>query len=150
MPVLSFSRKTDYALMALAELAMSGAERLSARELADRCGIALPVLRNLLKAMARGGLLESSFGAVGGYHLAVPAREITVMRVIESVDGPVSFARCCDDDAETCRLEQACRIRWSIRGVNERIVDILRTTTIEDLLHSASDDRVPLEIAGKE
>ena len=143
--MLSLTRKTDYALVALAELAQRAGERLSARELGERCGVSLPVLRNLLKALTRVGMLESSIGADGGYRIARPASTISLMNVIEAVDGPVMTVRCCTDtsDDDACRMEHNCRIRGSIRGVHARILDILRDTTIEDLVREAPNGGHP-------
>lgn len=133
--MLSLSRRADYALLAMAELASSPGETLSARELSGRCGVPLPMLRNLLKALCRGGLLRSSIGAVGGYALAGPACGVSVLDVVEVIEGEVVLARCCDSrEGERCVVEHDCRIRRAVQGVQRRILGILEQTSIEDLL----------------
>ena len=65
------TRKTDYALVALAGLARHPAAYASARDLAGQLQLPLPVLRNILKQLAAAGLLASTRGPSGGYKLAV-------------------------------------------------------------------------------
>lgn len=166
--MLCFTRKTDYALVALAELALAdggGQDRgcLSARALSDRSHLPLPVLRNLLKTLSRGGLLESVQGSGGGYRLCRDASEISVLEVIELVDGPARLARCCDpsDQSRTagqagqaggeserpnesqnegcaCSFEGTCPIRAGIRGLHDAVLRPLRMATIADLASAAS------------
>ena len=67
--MLSLNRKTDYALVALAGLCAAD-QRLSARDLAGRLQLPLPVLRNILKVLTQRGVLRSEQGSRGGYRLA--------------------------------------------------------------------------------
>ena len=70
--MLAFTRKTDYALIALTHMAKHSEECNSAREIAGLYGIPLPLLMNILKQMAQRGLAQSVRGPRGGYRLAMP------------------------------------------------------------------------------
>ena len=74
-PMIVLTRKTDYALVAMAHLAHHPGEEgiSSARDIADRYHVPLPVLMNILKTLNREGLVISVRGARGGYRLARPA-----------------------------------------------------------------------------
>jgi Rrf2 family protein len=114
--MLSVTRKTDYALVALARLAEAqgaGREVLSARRIGEEAGIPVPALMNILKDLGRGGLVRASRGALGGYALAKTPREITVARVIESIEGRVRILPCCEEnETDACR---ECAARSRIR-----------------------------------
>ncbi len=146
--MLSFTRKTDYALVALARLAEVKAAHagpghpgpgfLSARQIGEQYGIPLSVLMNLLKDLVKGGVVRSSRGAQGGYSLALPPEEITVSRVVASLEGPVKFAPCCGEDeteaCRDCRIAPRCPITDSVRSLNGRINDYLGRVTLADLV----------------
>jgi Rrf2 family protein len=85
------SAKTDYAVRAAAELAASETGVWVKTEIvADRQGIPLPFLLNILAELRTAGLVQSRRGAEGGYRLALAADEIAVADVIRAVDGPLA------------------------------------------------------------
>ena len=144
--MLSFTRKTDYALVALARLAEQAGssdggrdeEVLSARQIGNQYGIPLPVLMNILKELVKGGLVRSTRGVQGGYSLATNPQEITVARVIESIEGPVKFLPCCEEDeavaCRECRIHPRCPITDSVRTLNGYLNDYLNRITLADLV----------------
>ncbi|MGB0714432.1 MAG: RrF2 family transcriptional regulator [Phycisphaerae bacterium] len=94
--MLSLTRKCDYALVAMAELARNGRRTISARGLAAEVGIRVPVLTNVLHRLQRHGLVTSRKGARGGYSLSRPPTMITLADVIEAIEGDVRLTPCCD------------------------------------------------------
>lgn len=141
MPLLT--RKTDYALLALASMAKAENEAISARALADSVELPLPVLRNLLKLLATQGLLRSTRGTKGGYRLARPAREISIATVVEAVEGPIRLLQCCPgpdgSPSETCRLEDTCAIRDNVRRVHDGLIGYLAQVTLAELASEQSE-----------
>ncbi len=133
-----FTRKTDYALVALAGLARRGPDAAaSARDLAEQLHLPLPVLRNILKELATHGLLDSTRGPSGGYCLARAPREITLAEVIEVIEGPVQLVRCCPTTAgerPTCQLEDSCMIKGNVRGIHERLMRFLNDVTLDEIV----------------
>jgi Rrf2 family protein len=145
--MLGMTRKTDYALVALACLAEASAadgEPLSVRRIAERYGLPLPQMMSVLKDLQRSGLVESTRGVRGGYRLAVGADWLELISVIEAVEGPVRFAACCDDEPEvdlcvSCQVSDRCPITVGTKKVHELIVGLLRRITIRDLMESRID-----------
>ena len=139
--MLSLTRKTDYALVALAGLAAKwpgGDGGASAHELAEQWDLPLPALRNILKALARHGVVVSTQGVSGGYRLARPADHITLSEVVQAVQGPIRLALCCSDSNDehgnhTCRLEDSCRIKATVRGVHHRLMEFLAQVTLAQI-----------------
>jgi Rrf2 family protein len=87
--VISVTSKSRYAVVALAELARSGERPVPIAALAERRRIPVQFLEQLFSTLRRGGLLTSHRGMRGGYTLARPAEEITVLEVVQALDGKV-------------------------------------------------------------
>ena len=148
--LFSLTRKTDYALVALARLARQADEAgppLSARELAQEYQLPVPIMMTVLKELHRGGLIVSRRGVNGGYCLDRPAERITLGEVIDAIEGPPRMALCCEDQAgQRCELERHCPITVSIRRFNDRLTTLVGRLTLTDLLASGID--VPLSQVG--
>jgi Rrf2 family protein len=87
--VISVTSKSRYAVVALAELARSGSSPVPIAQVAERRGIPVQFLEQLFSTLRRAGILVSHRGAKGGYTLARPAGEITVLEVVQALDGVV-------------------------------------------------------------
>src|SRR4051812_26128193 len=87
---MRLSQSAAYALHALAHLAgREGDAPLSSRDIARACHVPERFLQKVLKPLAAAGVLRSAMGANGGYRLAKPAGKITLLEVVELVDGPI-------------------------------------------------------------
>jgi Rrf2 family protein len=143
--MLSLTRKSDYALVALVSLAERPDELQSARELADRLNLPQAALRNILKDLTRSGMLDSIQGTSGGYRLARDASDISLADVIQVIEGPVRLTTCCSTDtapeSEGCRREDGCRIKATVRGINQRLSDFLTTVSLAELAREAIQHR---------
>ncbi len=140
--LLALTRKTDYALVAMVALAESAPGSRSARDLSDSLLLPAAALRNILKDLARAGLLESTQGSAGGYRLPVPADRVTLASIVRAIEGPVRLVPCCTPgvpaDAEACRREDSCRIKSVVRTLNDRLAGFLAEVTLADLLAETS------------
>ncbi len=88
--MLSITTKSPYAIRALVELARAGdAAPVPIGELARRRDIPVQFLEQLFAVLRRAGVLSSQRGVKGGYSFARPATEVTVLEVVELLDGPV-------------------------------------------------------------
>jgi Rrf2 family protein len=88
--VLSITTKSPYAVRALVELARAGASGpVPIGELARRRDIPVQFLEQLFAVLRRAGILRSQRGVKGGYSFARPPAEVTVLDVVELLDGPL-------------------------------------------------------------
>ena len=88
--MISITTKSPYALQALAELGRQGAEKpVPIGELARRRDIPVQFLEQLFASLRRAGILRSQRGVKGGYSFARPPAEITVLEIVELLDGPL-------------------------------------------------------------
>jgi Rrf2 family protein len=93
--VLRLTQKSKYAVRALVELALKDGESpLGVAEIARRQRIPDRFLEQIFGDLRRANVLESRRGAHGGYSFAIPPEEITVLDVVEILDGEVRPARC--------------------------------------------------------
>src|SRR3954464_6853037 len=88
--MLSITTKSPYALKALTELGRRGGDSpVPIGERARRRGIPVQFLEQLFAVLRRAGILKSQRGVKGGYSFARPPGEVTVLEVVELLDGPV-------------------------------------------------------------
>jgi Rrf2 family cysteine metabolism transcriptional repressor len=86
--VLAITSKSPYAIRALAELARSGnAGPVPIGEIARRRDIPVQFLEGLFATLRRAGILNSQRGVKGGYSFARPADQLTVLEVVEALEG---------------------------------------------------------------
>jgi Rrf2 family protein len=140
--MLTLTRKTEYAMIAVCHLAHAGHKVVSARDIAEAHGVPLPLLMNVLKRLNRTGHVHSVRGAKGGYVLAVPPEQFTLDGLIEAVEGPVHLVRCTNPakNARRCTLTRPCPLRASVRKVHDRLRDFLGAVTIADLAFDVRPD----------
>ena len=144
--MLRLSKKTDYALIALKDLASSPeGSSSSAREIAARYNIPVELMAKVLQRLAKRGLLASHHGKRGGYDLARPATMISVADVIQAVDGPVAVTACSDID-ETCEQYSTCNVRDPLWRLKDRIVRTLAEFTIDELAREEHEELLPVEV----
>jgi Rrf2 family cysteine metabolism transcriptional repressor len=116
--MLSITTKSPYALRALAELARTGgAGPVPIGELARRRDIPVQFLEQLFAVLRRAGVLRSQRGVKGGYSFARDPAEVTVLEVVELLDGRVGAG------AESIFAEAAEAARAVL--VNATIADIV-------------------------
>jgi Rrf2 family protein len=87
--MISVTSKSRYAVVAMAELARSGNRPVPIATLAERRGMPVQFLEQLFSTLRRAGFLEGHRGVKGGYTLARSAEEITVLEVVQALDGKV-------------------------------------------------------------
>jgi Rrf2 family cysteine metabolism transcriptional repressor len=87
--LLVITAKSAYAVRALAELARRGSSPVPIGEVAARRDISPQFLESLFVTLRRGGVLQSQRGVKGGYSLARAAEQITVLEVVELLEGEV-------------------------------------------------------------
>jgi Rrf2 family transcriptional regulator, cysteine metabolism repressor len=87
--LLTISTKGPYALRALVELARAGEGPVPIGELARRRDIPVQFLEQLFAALRRAGVLRSQRGVKGGYSFARRPEDLTVLEIVELLDGPV-------------------------------------------------------------
>jgi len=132
---MRISTGRSYAVRALVELAEREAVapgrpvRLAA--IAGGRGLPAPALEQLFARLCRAGLVTSRRGVRGGYLFAKPPRAVTVLEVVDQIDGPPAPARCAGSG---CERYDGCGMAGVWADVRRAIEEVLGGTTIADLV----------------
>ena len=130
--MLRVTKLTDYATLVMTVLAAAPDAVLSANELAERAGIEVPTAAKVLKPLAQAGLVEGFRGASGGYRLARSAGDISLIEIVEAMEGPLGMTAC-SVHAGQCGIEDSCGMRASWRRINDVVADALRAVTLAEM-----------------
>lgn len=131
--MLRVTRLTDYASLVLTLLAADVQRVHSAAELAERAHLEAPTVSKLLKSLAQAGLVEAFRGANGGYRLVRPADAISLIEIVEAIEGPLGMTECSLHDGD-CTIQDHCGVRANWRRINDVVADALRAVTLAQLL----------------
>lgn len=142
--MLRISKLTDYAILAMVELAR-GDEILSAQTLAERARLEVPTASKVLKMLARSGLLESYRGASGGYRASRPAGEISVAEVIAAIEGPIAMTECSVEQG-LCSQEDNCELRGNWQRISVAVARALQEVSLAEMSAPAPYASNPLQI----
>lgn len=132
--MVRISRLTDYGIVLLSHMAAQPAQALSAAELAEALHLPLPTVSKLLGVLSRAGLLESQRGAKGGYVLATAPDDISIVTIVEALEGPVALTLCSGDAAGDCEYEGVCPLPGHWRRINGAIRSALEEISLAEIM----------------
>ncbi|MBI5508216.1 MAG: SUF system Fe-S cluster assembly regulator [Deltaproteobacteria bacterium] len=132
--MLRISRLADYGVLLLLQVAKdSGSPMHTARDLADAVALPLPTVTKILKALAKGGILESHRGKTGGYTLNRPPAAVSVVDVITAIEGRPAFTQCTAVTEDPCVREASCPARPNWSRVHGTVLAALSRLTLADM-----------------
>ncbi len=134
---MQITRQADYALRAMLYLArIDPTQRAATSQIADEQRIPPSFLAKIISQLSIAGLIHTSRGARGGVSLALPPEEITVLEVVEAIDGPITLNDC-TDSPEACPFGEECPLRPLWCDTQAELVNRLRATTMAKFMQSA-------------
>ena len=119
-----------------------------AKTMAAETGIPAHFLAKILQELARDGFLKSSKGPGGGFRLGQAADDISMLQIVEAVDGTGRFDRCIGGNPE-CNDRAACGMHDSWKALRSSIMGYLGGTSIADLAKSLGEKRRLLARSGR-
>ena len=143
MQMLSLNKKTGYGLIAMTHLArLNDGQVASAREIAEKFGVPMSLLMNVLKELSAANFVESVRGAHGGYRLARDPEGISLADLVEVLEGPIRLAACVTGELEpgekaVCRMMESCPIADPVHRVQRRLHDFLCQVSLAELAEPA-------------
>jgi Rrf2 family iron-sulfur cluster assembly transcriptional regulator len=128
-----FTKPTEYAIRGISELACRSPDRLMMLD-ALIVGTDLPrdFVAKLFQRLVKAGLLHSSKGRGGGFMLGRAAHEITLMQIVEAIEGPQPLDGCVIGLSQ-CNDLMPCSQHDTYKPIRQRLKDYLNTTTLADL-----------------
>lgn len=130
--MLKLTKKADYGLIAMKHLARVAPHTASAKEIAAKYHLPVPVLSKILQSLNRGGFLVSEQGTRGGYRLSRDPQAISTYEVVRAIDGPI-FLTSCFTETGDCEHSGNCSIRDPLRKIHEGMISLLTNLTMADL-----------------
>lgn len=136
---MRLTREADYAIRAILDLSVLGQGSLTrVGDIAERRNIPPMYLNKIVQALARQGFVTSSRGAGGGVALSRDPASLTLLEVIEAIEGPVALNRCLSNPGE-CTLQFRCPAHLFWADMQETIVGKLSGTCFEDLVRKEEE-----------
>jgi Rrf2 family protein len=133
---MQITRQADYALRTVLHLVRIGKEqRASTSQIARQQGIPNSFLAKIISQLSIAGILLTSRGAHGGVSLARPADNITLLEVVEAIDGPIWLNDCVNNSA-VCTFGETCPLHLIWCEVHGELVSRLRNTTFGQVIAS--------------
>jgi Rrf2 family protein len=138
------TQKMKYALKALLTLADEAAaahpEALTIEVIAKRSGAPKRFLEHILLEIRNDGIVASTRGRSGGYHLAMAPEAVSIPHLLRLIDGPIAPLPCLSRSAyqrcEDCSDEGTCRIRMVFADVFWSYLVLIESLTLADLLRA--------------
>lgn len=130
---MEITRQADYAVRAMVYLAgLPLDRRVSTAAISKAEGIPLPFLTKVISHLATAGLVVTMRGMGGGVTLGRPPEEITLLQVVEAVDGPILLNRCLLGSG-TGELEPYCAAHDVWADIQTRFVQDMDAVTMREL-----------------
>lgn len=129
------SNTSKYALRAVIYLALYASEekKIGIREISEKLGIPTPFLGKILQNLAKHQILDSSKGPHGGFCLKRPAMDISLMEIIEVIDGSDIFDTCIIRTSK-CSYDAPCSMHDKIAPLRSEMKSLFLTESIADLV----------------
>jgi len=113
------------------------------KQIAEKLIIPQPYLAKILQVLSRKKILHSSKGPHGGFHLLIPAEKLTLMDIIEAIDGG-DFFDSCYVTGEKCNFDKpdngVCILHNDLRKEKDNLAKFFSSKTIEDLVNQVTQN----------
>ncbi len=132
---MHFALETDYAvrmIAVLSENSASKAESLGAAAIGEAACVPKPTALKVLRLLKDNGIIRSSIGKSGGYRLARHPSEITLLEVLEAMEGKLRISRCLSQDYDCSRTgteHDKCEFHRLYNRLNDQLCNELSKIT---------------------
>lgn len=138
------SRTSQYAVQALIYMATQpDATPVLNKDIAAKLGVPAPYLAKILQSLAKGNLLFSFRGRLGGFCLREEGEKISLMQILLLTEGP-AFTQDCLLGLKKCSDETACPLHFRWKPVKKEIIDLLEDTTLDKLAKAVKSGKYRL------
>jgi len=135
--MFKLNRMTDYAIVVLGVLAHRQGEILATAQLAELTGLNQPTVAKVAKTLVAADLLDTHRGVHGGYRLARQAAMISLVQIVEAMEGPIAVNDCVDGAQAPCMVSNCCFMSRNWNRVNLAVRNALNDVSLEDLIDPA-------------
>jgi len=131
---MQITRQADYAVRAMIYLAQLGPQnRASTSQIAQEKQIPPSFLAKIVSQLSVAGLLQTSRGARGGVSLAKGPEQISLLDVVEAIDGPILLNECVGNEG-ACNFGSSCPMKPVWCDAQKELVTRLESTTFQTMV----------------
>jgi Rrf2 family protein len=130
---LDLTKRSDYAIRAMLALTMAEEGLLSSRKIAEEMKIPPRFLPQIMGDLTRAGLVDAHPGRAGGYKLARPASAVTLLTVIEAVEGD-PHRQICVMRGTACGQDGECGVHDVFYAAESAILEKLAGATLQGII----------------
>ncbi len=132
---MRLTARSEYGVLAMMDLAtLRDAGPVSAREISEHQAIPAKFLEQLMVQLRQAGIVSAVRGARGGFELARDPEDITVLEVVEALEGPLVTTVCDGERADVCGRSGACAAALVWERATDAVKDVFFSTTLSDLV----------------
>lgn len=136
---MQITRQTEYAIRTMLELVRAPQDEfVSTRYISEQQDIPEDFLKKTLKLLVLAGLISTQRGVKGGIALARPAGEITLVDIIEAVEGNIALNVCLAPGCN-CPNQPGCPVSRNLARAQQAMLNELRKESLEDMLRSSKE-----------
>lgn len=129
---LELTRRGDYAVRAMTRLARADTGQLTAAAVAAETGIPASFVPQVMGDLVRAGLVANRRGRAGGYRLARPAEDVSLLQVVEAAEGDARRQTCVLRGGP-CRRDGPCDVHDAFFRAQEAVLHTLATVSLADV-----------------
>ena len=136
---MKLSTRGKYGLYAMYYLAQHGGEGPQSLQSMTATGVPKQYLEQLLGNLRRAGLVSTVRGAQGGYQIAKPPEDISLLDIIDAMEGPIELSECTADEG-SCERSFGCPVRQVWRRLTDSINQELSQISLSSMLYAEGEE----------
>ncbi len=136
---MKLSTRGKYGLYAMHYLASHQGDGPQSLQSIATTGVPKQYLEQLLGGLRRAGLVSSVRGVQGGYQIARPPGDITILDVMDALEGPLELSECCTTEGGHCSRSCQCPVRTVWQRLTDSINRELAGVTLGDMLDKTQE-----------
>lgn len=135
---MKFSTKSEYGLRALTHLDGTGKNPVSLALIAKKENLSLAYLERLFSQLKKGNIVKADVGVKGGYYLARPAGEISVLEVLEALEGSLAPFSCVSTD-KVAEFSCCCSVKPVWIALYAQMRKTLKKLKLSEIINKAKN-----------
>ncbi len=130
---MRLNQASDFALRVLMLLA-SKKEPVTITAISDELGLVKTHIMKIVAKLRQAGFIHSQRGRIGGISLARDANEISIGKVVRTIEADFAIVECMQAGASTCTFLPQCKLKHTVRRAADAFLDVLDKTSLSDVL----------------
>lgn len=142
---MQFTKAEEYGIFGILYLARQAPEKITPlSEISESEDVPEKFLAKIFQSLTKSGIIRSHRGVKGGFSLARPAMDISVMEIVEAIQGRYQIAKCLHSD-NICDKND-CPVKTLLSEAQDALTDVFRRYTIDKLIEMQKEAEEPQSV----